>query len=133
MSENQGEGQSQGAGQGESQGPTQQEKTFGMLSHLTALALFIGIPFGNILGPLVIWLIKKDELPFVDDQGKESLNFQISMLIYGAGAGILSLILIGIPLLFAIAIFDIVVVIMAAVQANSGTRYRYPLCIRFIK
>ena len=133
MSENQGDGQSQGAGQGESQSPTQQEKTFGMLSHLTALALFIGIPFGNILGPLVIWLIKKDELPFVDDQGKESLNFQISMLIYGAGAGILSLILIGIPLLIAIGVFDIVVVIMAAVQANSGIRYRYPLCIRFIK
>jgi len=125
MSENQGEGQSQG--------PTQQEKTFGMLAHLTALALFIGIPFGNILGPLVIWLIKKDELPFVDDQGKESLNFQISMLIYGAGAGILSLILIGIPLLFAIGILDIVLVIMAAVQANGGTPYRYPLCIRFIK
>lgn len=111
---------------------SQDEKTLGMLAHLLALAGFI-VPFGNIIGPLVIWLLKKDELPFVDRHGKESLNFQISIFIYSIIAGLLCLILIGFPLLAAILIFDLVVVITAAVKANSGEEYAYPLSIRFIK
>lgn len=107
---------------------SQDEKTLGMLAHLLALAGFI-VPFGNIIGPLVIWLLKKDELPFVDHHGKESLNFQISIFIYS----IIAVILIGFPLLAAILIFDLVVVITAAVKANSGEEYAYPLSIRFIK
>ncbi len=119
--------------QSEKQGLTQQDKTFGMLCHLLGLAGLVFWLFGNILGPLIMWLVKKDTSEFVDDQGKESLNFQISITIYSVAAGILSLILIGVPLLFAIAIFDIVMIIIAAVQANNGVGYRYPLCIRFIK
>jgi len=66
-----------------------QEKTWGLFCHLSAFGLFVFPPFGNILGPLIIWLIKKDESPYVDKQGKESLNFQISFTIYAFIAGIL--------------------------------------------
>ena len=107
-------------------------KMWGMLCHLIAFAGFI-IPFGNIIGPLVIWLIKKEEFAFVDDQGKESLNFQISMTIYFIVSAILTIILIGIILIIGLVIFDVIVIIMAIIEANSGEKYRYPLCIRFIK
>lgn len=110
-----------------------QTDTWGMLCHLTALSAYVGIPFGHIVGPLVIWLIKKDELPFVDDQGKESLNFEISMSIYALIAGLLCLILIGFVLLFALIIAHVVFVILATVKASNGERYRYPLTIKFIK
>ncbi|TLS38156.1 DUF4870 domain-containing protein [Pseudalkalibacillus caeni] len=111
---------------------TQEEKTWGMLSHLTAFAGFL-IPFGNILGPLIIWLMKKETMPFVDEQGKESLNFQISMMIYGIVSGILVFIIVGFLLLAVVAVLEIVLVIMASVKANNGESYRYPLTIRFIK
>jgi len=107
-------------------------RTWAMLCHIGAFAGYI-IPFGHIIAPLVIWLIKKDESPFVDDQGKESLNFQISMSIYAIIALLLTLVVIGVVLLIAVVIFDVVMVIIAAVRANSGERYRYPLCMRFIK
>lgn len=107
--------------------------TWTMLCHLTALAFLVGIPFGNIIGPLIIWLVKKDQIKPVDEVGKESLNFQISMTIYAAVAAILSLIVIGIFLLIAVVVVDVVLVIMASVKANSGEKYVYPLTIRFIK
>jgi uncharacterized Tic20 family protein len=107
-------------------------RTWAMLCHLGALAGYI-IPFGHIIAPLVIWLIKKDESPFVDDQGKESLNFQISITIYALAATLLTAIIVGFILLPAVVIFDLVMIIVAAVKANDGERYRYPLCIRFIK
>lgn len=110
---------------------TNDERTWGMLCHLTALAAFI-IPFGNIIGPLVIWMIKKDEYPFVMDQGKESLNFQISLLLYAVIGGILSLIVIGFMILLAVGIFGLVMVIIATIKANEGVVFRYPLVIRFI-
>jgi uncharacterized Tic20 family protein len=110
----------------------QQARTYGMLCHLLAFAGFF-VPFGNIIGPLVMWLVKKDEMPFVDDQGKEVLNFQISMTIYTFVALLLCLILIGIPLLLALLIADLVLTIIGAIRANSGEWYRYPFTIRFIK
>jgi len=113
-------------------GPSQDEKTWGMLCHLSSFAGMI-VPIGNILGPLVIWLIKKAEMPFVDDQGKEALNFQISITIYFFASFLLVFVIIGIPLLIAVAIFDVVMTIIAAVKANGGEAYRYPLCIRIIK
>lgn len=102
-----------------------------MLCHLSTLAGFV-IPFGNIVGPLVMWTIKKDEFPLVEDQGKEALNFQISMTIYIIVAVILILLLIGIPLLIGLGIFDLIVTVIAAINANDGVKYRYPLCIRFV-
>ncbi|MHB0999449.1 MAG: DUF4870 domain-containing protein [Armatimonadota bacterium] len=109
------------------------ERTWGMACHLSSFAGLVIPYFGNVIGPLVVWLIKKDEFPFVNDQGKESLNFQISITIYLAIATVLTFILIGIPLLIAIAIFDIVEVILASVKASDGIPYRYPMTIRFIK
>ena len=109
------------------------QKMWATFAHLSALSGYIGIPFGWIIGPLVIWLIKKDEMPFVNDQGKEAMNFQISIAIYGFVSAILIFVLIGILLLIAVLIFNIVMVIIAAVKANNGEKYRYPLCIRFIK
>lgn len=111
---------------------TKDAKTFGMLCHLLAFAGFV-IPLGNIIGPLVIWLMKKDEFPFVDDQGKESLNFQISLIIYALISGVLIIVVIGIFLLIAIGIFMIVMVIIATIRANEGQKYRYPLTIRLLK
>jgi uncharacterized Tic20 family protein len=108
-----------------------QEKNWGMGCHLIALAGLV-IPFGHIIGPLVFWLIKKDESEFVEDQGKESLNFQISITIYAIVSAILILLVIGIFLLFAVGIFWLVMVIVAAMKASSGEKYRYPLTIRFI-
>lgn len=109
------------------------ERLWGMLCHLLALSGFIGIPLGFVLGPLVAWLIKKDQYPFVNDQGKESINFQISMLIYGIISGVLIFVVIGIPLLIAVAVVDIIYVIVASIAANDGRAYRYPLTIRFLK
>ncbi|MDK3162345.1 DUF4870 domain-containing protein [Kamptonema cortianum] len=118
---------------------TPQDKTLGMLCHLLAFCGLI-IPFGNIIGPLVIWLVKKNESSFVDDQGKESLNFQITATIILTAAmilsGILTLILIGfllIPLVGIAALAVLVFVVIASIKANDGVAYRYPWSIKFIK
>jgi len=79
----------------------QEERNWGMFCHLAALAGFI-IPLGNVIGPLVIWLMKKDESQFVDDQGKESVNFQISFIIYALVAALLVIVVIGIVLLIVL-------------------------------
>ncbi|OZM56554.1 orotate phosphoribosyltransferase [Lottiidibacillus patelloidae] len=109
------------------------EKMWGMLSHLSALVGLLGIPFGFILGPLVVYLIKRDEYSFVNTQGKESLNFQISILIYYAIAGVLCLILIGFVLLAIIFLFHIIYTVIASIKAHNGEHYHYPLTIRFLK
>jgi len=107
------------------------EKMWGMLCHLSALAGFV-IPFGNIIGPLVIWMLKKDEFPHVNDQGKESLNFQISLMIYIIAAAILIIIAVGILLLIFLAVYGLVMIIIASLKANEGVKYRYPFTIRLI-
>ncbi len=101
-------------------------KTFGMLSHLLGL-------FTSFIGPLVIWLIKKDSDKFVDDQGKEALNFQITVLIGYAIAFVASFIIIGVVLFPIIWICNLIFCIMGTVKANSGQLYRYPVNIRIIK
>ena len=112
--------------------PEKDERMWGMLCHLTAFTGFI-IPFGSILGPLVIWLIKKDEMPFVNDQGRESLNFQLTMMIAFIISAILMFVFIGVLLIGALCIYELIVVIMACIKANDGVLYRYPYAIRFIK
>ncbi len=109
------------------------ERLWEILCHLTGLAGFILPPFGQIIGPLVIWLIKRNELPSVDEYGKEAVNFQISMTIYMFIAGILCFILIGIPLLIALVITDLVSIIVASLKASNGELFRYPATIRFIR
>jgi uncharacterized Tic20 family protein len=102
------------------------------LCHLSALAGFVLPAFGHILGPLIVWLVKRADSPEIDQQGKEALNFQISMLIYNIVAGILCLILIGFVLLAILHVLNVVFVIIAAVRASDGQMYRYPLTIRLI-
>ena len=109
------------------------EQTMGMLCHLTSLSKYLAIPFGHIIGPLIVWMIKRQEMPFVESQGKESLNFQISVTIYGLIAGLLCFVLIGFPILLGLIVFDLVCVVLASIQAADGKPYRYPLCIRFLK
>jgi len=86
-----------------------------------------------IIGPLFVWLIKRDEDEYVEDQAREALNFQLSLLIYGIVSAILIIVIIGILLLVAVAIFGLVWSIIAAVNAANGVRYRYPLTMRMVK
>lgn len=108
-------------------------RNWAMLCHLASLVGFVGPVFGHILGPLVVWLIKKDEHPFIDEHGKESLNFQISMMIYSVAAIPTLCIFIGFFLLPLLVVLDAVFAIIAAIKASSGEHYRYPLTIRFVK
>ena len=110
---------------------TRDERTWAMFCHLSSFAGFI-IPFGSIIGPIVVWSLRRDIYPLVDDQGKEAINFQISMIIYYIVAAVLVLLLIGIPLLIALFFFRLIITVVATVKANEGVRYRYPLRIRFI-
>jgi uncharacterized Tic20 family protein len=113
-------------------------RMWAMFCHLAGLAGLV-IPFvGSIVGPLIVWQIKKDDFPFVDEQGKEAVNFQISMLLYGViGSAVCLVTCVGAPLVpivcFAVGIVDLVFLLIAAVKANNGHHYRYPLTIRFIK
>jgi len=112
--------------------PSKDERTWAMLSHFSALCMFI-FPLGNILAPLIIWLIKKEEMSFVEDQAKEVLNFQISMTIYLLISGILCFILIGIPFVIGLVIFNVIITIIAGIKANDGKSYQYPINLRLIK
>ena len=118
---------------------TKDDLTSSMLCHLLALSGWV-IPFGNFLGPIIIWMMKKDESEFVDYHGRESLNFQISLLIYSIPFGILifvcvvSVVLIPLAILLGIGgfLFAVAFPIIAGVRGNSGEFYRYPLTIRFL-
>ncbi len=105
---------------------TQDERTMAMLAHL--LGYFV-----TFIAPLVIYLVKKDESPFIREHAKEALNFQISMAIYFIISIILIVVLIGILGLIFLGFFSLIVSIVAAIKANEGKPYRYPMCIRFIK
>jgi len=112
--------------------PAGPERTWEVLCHASALlAYFVGGL--GLLGPLIVWLIKKSEYPSVDTHGKEALNFQLSVLIYGLVCLLLTLVFIGFFLLIALGIFALVCVIIASVKASNGELFRYPLTIRFLK
>ncbi len=106
-------------------------RMWAMICHLSALVGYI-IPFGNIIGPLVVWQVKKDESPFIDEHGREAVNFQIAYMIYAIIPLLLSIILIGIPLLLILAIAQVVFVIIAAIKANSGESYKIPFIFRLV-
>jgi len=108
-------------------------RTWNVLCHATALAGFFVPWAGHILGPLIVWLAKRNDSPEIDENGKESLNFQISMLIYNVIAGVLCLVLIGFVILAILHILNLVLVIVASIQASEGKLYRYPMTIRLIK
>lgn len=103
-----------------------------MACHLSALAGLV-FPFGSVLGPLVVWLIARDRSPFIDAQGKEALNFQLTMLVAYLIATALVFVFIGIPLLFILVVLDIVLVIIAAVQSASGVAWHYPFSFPLVR
>ena len=107
-------------------------RTWCMFCHLSALAGYL-MPLGNIIGPLVVWSIQKDKIAGVDEHGRNSLNFQISITIALLVSFVLCFFCIGIPLVFGLLIADIICVVIASVQASNGQMFKYPLTIRFLK
>ena len=117
--------------------PNAEERQWAMFAHLSAIVgALIGLSF---LGPLVVWLVKKETMPFDDDQGKEALNFNIMLLIVFAVLWALTFVTLGIgilltgPLMFIVGVAALVLVIIAGIKANEGVAYRYPFSIRLIK
>ena len=111
-------------------------RTWAMWCHLAGLAWLLWwiVPvIGGIVGPLIVWQAKRDEYAFVDEQGKEALNFQISMLIYWIIAGFLCLGCIGFVLLPMVTIADVILALVASIKAGNGQSYRYPLSMRLVK
>ena len=116
--------------------PSKEERIWATIVHLSAFSMyFTGI--GYLLGPLVVWLLKREGHPFLDDQGKEALNFQITITIIAAVAVLLCFtiigMVIGIPVLCGLHLYQVICMIIAAVKANEGIAFRYPFTLRFVK
>jgi uncharacterized Tic20 family protein len=119
-------------------GPTSEERNWAMIAHLAGLASYLGVvPFASVIGPLIVWLLRKDTSAFVDEHGKESLNFQITMSIVYTLYVISCFMIIGLLLLpFVVplyALWVLVLVIVAAIKASNGEHFRYPLTLRLVK
>ncbi|MBP0940053.1 DUF4870 domain-containing protein [Pseudomonas alliivorans] len=114
------------------QKPAQSARQWAMLCHLSA---FLGVmfPFGNLLGPLILWQMKKDSDPFIDAQGREALNFQITVAIAATVSILLMLVVIGFALFMLVGLGALVLTIIAGVKANEGVDYRYPFTWRLLK
>lgn len=114
--------------------PSKEERNWGLLCHLSSLSGY-AVGIGFIVGPLVVWLIKKDDLPFVDDQGKEAVNFNLSLLIYAVIGIVIALVTLGIGLIIAIPLWIGIVIVhlVFTIIANNGVAYRYPLSFRLVK
>ncbi|PMG29137.1 orotate phosphoribosyltransferase [Shewanella sp. 10N.286.52.C2] len=107
-------------------------RNMGLLVYAASFAGYI-IPLGSIIGPLIVWLMKRDEFKFVNECGKNCLNFKLSLLIYAIVSSILAFIGIGFILLILLGLMDIICTIIAIIRAGEGIAYRYPLTINFIK
>jgi len=116
--------------------PESSVRMWNMLCHLSALSAVIGVPFGNILGPLVVWQIKKNEYPSVDIHGKAALNFQITVtlaaLVVG-GSMFFCLFILAVPALMLIGLAGLVFAIIAGIKANNGEEFKYPWSLELIK
>jgi uncharacterized protein len=113
--------------------PTQDERTWGMLAHLSAFALFVFPLGGNIIAPLIIWLTRRDTSAFVEAEAKEALNFNISVSLGWIVCGLLTFVLVGIPLGVVLFLCWLVMTIVAAIKASEGAGYRYPFSLRLVK
>lgn len=120
-------------------GLSSDERLWAMLGHLSALTGLLTGGIGNIVGPLIVWQVKKDSLPFAASEAKEALNFNISWLLWSLALGlvtvVLMLVFIGfllLPVLALLGVAWLVLTIIAGLKANEGKAYRYPLTIRFI-
>lgn len=112
--------------------PTQEARQWAMFCHFAA---FFGLvfPFGNLLGPLIVWQLKRESDAFIDAQGKEALNFQITVSLAALVCMLLMLVVIGFLLLGLLGLGALVLTVIAGVKANEGQNYRYPFCWRLIK
>ena len=110
----------------------QQTRRWGLFVHLSVLAGFL-VPLAGLVVPIVIWQLKKAELPGIDAHGKNALNWIISAIIYAAVCVILVLVVIGIPLLIALGVVGVIFPIVAGIKANNGEVWKYPLAITFLK
>jgi uncharacterized protein len=108
------------------------ERNWAVMCHLASLAGWVLPVVGNFLGPLIVWLMKKEDYPLVDDQGKESLNFQITVTLMAVATGFLFCVGVGLILLPVLIGFSVILPVLAAVKASQGVRYRYPFTIRLI-
>jgi uncharacterized protein len=113
--------------------PSEHERTWGMLAHLSALAGLVMPLLGIVLGPLVVWLARRDDSAFVALHAKEALNFNISVLIGAVICTLLMLVFVGILLGTALFIAWLVLTLIAAIKASEGEIYRYPFSLRLIK
>jgi uncharacterized Tic20 family protein len=102
------------------------------ICHLSALVGLLGNGIGFFLAPLIVWLVKRQDNPFIDEQGKEAVNFQITMLLAAAVSALLMLVLVGFILIAIVGILMVVFPIIAAVKASEGKHYRYPISLRLI-
>jgi uncharacterized Tic20 family protein len=108
------------------------ERRLGVLCHLAALAgLFLPVPF-EVIGPLVVWLLFRADMPFVDREGRESANFQITMLVLWAACLPLVLLVVGIPMIWMLKLLNLLLVLVASIRASQGESYRYPFALRFL-
>lgn len=114
------------------QSPSQEERKWAMICHFAGLAGSFAPPF-NIFAPLFVWLLKRGELPYVEEQGKEVVNFHLSMTIYGVVAYLLMIVLIGFVLLAVICLLVLVFGVIGSVKASNGEPFRYPLTIRLVR
>ncbi len=113
--------------------PTENERTWGMLAHLSALAGLVMPLLGIVLGPLAVWLAKRDESEFVAEHAKEALNFNISVLLGALACMLLMLVRVGFLLGTALFIAWLVMTLVAAIKASEGHPYRYPFSLRLLK
>jgi uncharacterized Tic20 family protein len=111
---------------------SESERNWAMLCHLSAFAGFF-FPFGAIIGPLILWLSKKDESEWININGRNALNFQLSILLYLVLSIPLVFIVIGIPIIISLAILKVICIIIGSVNASKGQLFKYPLTIPFIQ
>ena len=110
----------------------QAARTTAVAAHLSTFAGLV-VPFGSVIGPLAVWLTRRDQDPFIDQAGREALNFGISVAAYGLVALVAALMLVGIPLLIVGVVAWVVLASLAAVKASHGQAYRYPLTMRLVR
>lgn len=108
------------------------QRTWAMFCHLSALAGLL-FPFGSVIGPLIVWLVKKEEMPLVAEHGRKSLNFQLTMMIAYIVCFMLMFVVVGVVLLPLVALFSLIMVVVSAIKANDGKEVKYPMAIEFIK
>ncbi len=118
--------------------PTKAEREFAMFTHLSPLAGYV-VPFGNVIAPVVMWQMKKDQSAFLERVGREALNFQITVMIAIAACiigGFVTLLvgfIVLVPVMVLIGVADVVFMVIAALEANNGREYRFPVCLRLVK